>query len=38
LRDTGWVGPIYRVSAATTDGCETLMYAIYNWLVEQDKV
>ena len=38
LRDTGWVGPIYRVSAATREGCETLMYAIYNWLVEQDKV
>jgi len=38
LRDIGWIGPIYRVSAATGKGCETMMYAIYNWLVEQDRV
>jgi GTP-binding protein len=37
LRDIGWTGSIHRVSAATGKGCETLMYAIYNWLVEQDR-
>ena len=30
LRERGWGGPIMAVSAATTAGCEELMWAIFN--------
>lgn len=38
LREHGWQGPIYRVSAIAGTGCEALMWAIYNWLKAQSSV
>ena len=32
LRAAGWDGPIFEVSALTGNGCEALMWAIYEWL------
>ena len=36
LREHGWDGPIYRISAATGSGCEALMWAIFHWLRQDD--
>lgn len=35
LRESGWDGPIHRISAVTGAGCEALMWAIHAWLAEQ---
>ena len=32
LREAGWDGPLYRVSAVTGEGCDALMWAIHAWL------
>ncbi|MEQ8232287.1 MAG: GTPase ObgE [Gammaproteobacteria bacterium] len=37
LRDAGWAGPVYRVSAVTGHGCDALMWAIHAWLEEHGK-
>ena len=34
LREQGWEGPVYRISAATGLGCDALMWAIFHWLTE----
>lgn len=34
LRQHGWDGPVYRVSAVTGLGCDALMWAIFHWLTE----
>ncbi len=34
LREHGWDGPVYRVSAVTGLGCDELMWAIFHWLTE----
>ena len=32
LRDAGWDGPIFQLSAATGAGCDELMRAVHTWL------
>src|SRR5262249_13854884 len=32
LRDSGWTGPHFRISAISGDGCDKLVYAIMDWL------
>ena len=34
LREHGWDGPVYRISAVTGLGCDELMWAIFHWLTE----
>ena len=34
LREHGWDGAIYRISAVTGLGCDELMWAIFHWLTE----
>lgn len=31
----GWTGPVYRISAATGDGCQDLIYALMNAIEER---
>ena len=35
LRDAGWEGPVFTISAQTGEGCQPLMWAIQNWIEEQ---
>ena len=35
LRDAGWEGPVFTISAQTGEGCLPLMWAIQNWIEEQ---
>jgi GTPase len=35
VRAAGWTGPVYRISAATGDGCAELMKAVQAWLDHQ---
>ena len=34
LREHGWEGAVYRISAVTGLGCDELMWAIFHWLTE----
>ena len=34
LREHGWDGAVYRISAVTGLGCDELMWAIFHWLTE----
>lgn len=36
IAHAGWVGPVYRISAATHMGCSELMWAIQAWLEQQE--
>ncbi len=35
LRDAGWEGPVFTISAQTGEGCQPLMWAIQSWIEEQ---
>lgn len=35
LRDAGWEGPVFTISAQTGEGCQPLMWAIQTWIEEQ---
>jgi GTP-binding protein len=37
VRDIGWQGRVYMISAATRDGCQQLTREIMNWLEQQEE-
>ena len=37
IRQAGWSGPVYLISAATHAGCNELMWAIQAWLEQQER-
>ena len=34
--DAGWQGPVFRISAATGEGCDKLMQAVHQYLVAEN--